>query len=559
MPDLSPIPSTQPFGSNRAPRQPLSVELLAVVVSVFFTLVTNHVAWTHALADRAWSDPRTWAFVACLGIAITAVQWLGLLLILTQRTAKPLLALLLLVAAVASYFMQTYAVYLDPSMLRNVMHTDVNEATELWSPALLWHLTWQAALPVWLLWRQPLTVLGWRRAAVRRVLALLAALALFAAVVLVMFQDFAAMARNHREWRFLIAPSNVVYSLSKLGLAGAQASAGPLQPIGSDAALGTTWAGRSKPLLFVVVVGETTRAANWGLSGYARQTTPELAQLDVVNFANVESCGTNTEVSVPCMFSPWGRRDYDEARIRGHQSLLHVLERAKLHVSWLDNQSGCKGVCEGLEARQPPPSATPELCPEGRCYDEALLRGLDASVTTEGANRVVVLHLLGSHGPAYSKRYPPAFRKFEPTCETAELRKCTQEQIVNAYDNSVAYTDHVVASAIRLLQAHEKTHDTALLFVSDHGESLGEHNLYLHGLPYAIAPKEQTQVPMVLWLSSAFKSRFSIEDACLRRIAGRPASHDHLFHTVLGMLDVRTAVYDAEYDLSGPCRPSGDR
>jgi lipid A ethanolaminephosphotransferase len=527
---------------------PLGVEALALLASVFFTLVSNQAAWQQALAGRAWSEPSTWRFAAGLFVALTAFQFVLLALVLSRRTARVLLSLLLVGTALATHFMQAWGVFLDAGMLRNVLRTDMREASELLSWALVPHLAWQAGLPLLLLWTVPLAEQPWRRALMRRTLAVMAGATLFGLALFAVFQDAAALVRNHRELRFLVTPSNYVYALGRVAVGDARTAARPLQPIGTDARLGPSWAGRTKPVLLVLVVGETARAANWGLNGYARQTTPELAQVDgLLNFPEVQACGTNTETSLPCMFSPWGRIDYDEARIRGHESLLHVLAHAGFSVLWRDNQSGCKGVCAGL--------AHERL----QGLDERLLDGLDGAVANARGNRVLVLHQLGSHGPAYSARYPQAYLRFQPACDSAELRDCAPEAIVNAYDNSLLYTDHVVASAIRFAQAQQPAYDTALVYLSDHGESLGEHNLYLHGLPRAIAPREQTQVPMVMWLSRGLREARGLDAGCLRERARRPASHDNLFHTVLGLLDVRTSVYDGARDLSMPCTATAVR
>ncbi|HEY5800243.1 MAG TPA: sulfatase-like hydrolase/transferase, partial [Burkholderiaceae bacterium] len=291
---------------------------------------------------------------------------------------------------------------------------------------------------------------------------------------------------------------------------------------------------------------------NWGLNGYARQTTPELAQLDVVNFSKVTSCGTNTEVSVPCMFSPYGRASYDEKAIRRHESVLHVLDHAGVKTLWRDNQSGCKGVCDGLPAENLSDATDPALCKNGLCQDEILLSNLTETLKRNNGPLVLVLHQLGNHGPAYSARYPQRFRRYAPTCETGDLGKCTREQIVNSYDNAVSYTDHVVAQAIRQLGA-QQSHDAALIYVSDHGESLGENGLYLHGIPYAIAPREQGEVPMAMWLSPGYSASTGITSACLRQWAREPASHDNLFHSMLGMMQVDTSAYQRGSDLSAAC------
>ncbi|HEY5633580.1 MAG TPA: sulfatase-like hydrolase/transferase [Burkholderiaceae bacterium] len=294
----------------------------------------------------------------------------------------------------------------------------------------------------------------------------------------------------------------------------------------------------AKPLVLVVVVGETARAANWGLNGCARQTTPQRERLGVVNFSDVRSCGTNTEVSLPCMFAPVGRRDCSEARIRGSESLLHVLARAGVAVHWRDNQSGCKGVCDGLPNDTVSAVNAPGLCQDGRCLDEGLIHDLDQRLESAKGAQLMVLHQPGNHGPSYFRRYPPpAFARHLPECRDDDLRRCSVEEIVNAYDNAILYTDHLLASTIAKLAAHADKVDSVLLYVSDHGESLGEKGLFLHGVPWAIGPDEQTKVPMVMWWSRGLAKGTGVGDACMRATlvehARQKTSHDHLFHTVL--------------------------
>jgi lipid A ethanolaminephosphotransferase len=304
----------------------------------------------------------------------------------------------------------------------------------------------------------------------------------------------------------------------------------------------------------VLVVGETARAANWGLGGYARQTTPELARLPVVDFTQTMSCGTSTEVSLPCMFAPVGRRDYDEGRIRGQESLLHVLARAGVAVRWRDNQSGCKGVCEGLPAETVSAIDAPGLCRGDHCFDEVLLADIDDRLAQARGTQLWVLHQLGNHGPAYARRYPASYARFQPACASDDLGRCSRDEIVNAYDNALLYTDHLLATLIGKLQAHAGEVDVAMLYVSDHGESLGEAGLYLHGMPYPIAPSQQTHVPMVMWLGESFAGETGLGHDCLAARAQQRASHDNLFHTLLGLLDVRTSLYDAAWDLGAACR-----
>ncbi|MCP5286861.1 MAG: phosphoethanolamine--lipid A transferase [Burkholderiaceae bacterium] len=543
--------------SLSAPRFQATVEQVVAVASLFWVLSANSLFFGAALQGRSLSLPGTWGFGAGLAVLLFGLHFLLLSLVANRWTVKPLVAVLLVASAAGSWFMQAYGIYLDPTMVRNVLRTDVAEARELWSLDLLVHMALYAGLPLALLWRVHIVARPWGRAALRRGVALLLAVGLLGGVLVALFQPLASLMRNHKEMRYLITPANLVWSTGAVLARDARGAAQPRQALGTDAVLVAD--GSPRPRVLVLVVGETARAANWGLSGYARQTTPELARLPVLNFSQVTSCGTNTETSLPCMFAPVGRRDYDEGRIRGTESLLHLLARAGVDVHWRDNQSGCKGVCDGLPQDTVAGLNPPGLCDSGRCLDEGLLAGLDQRLTRvagQGGTHVWVLHMLGNHGPSYFRRYPPAFARFQPACESDDLRTCSTEQIVNAYDNALLYTDHVVGSLVTTLQAHAAQVDSTMIYVSDHGESLGEKGLYLHGIPYAIAPDEQTRVPMVMWWSDGLAQREGLDAACLRQRAAQPVAHDHLFHTVLGLLDVNTQVHEADWDLTAGCRKS---
>lgn len=530
-----------------------------VLAALFWTLSANRLFLGAALQGRSAAEPASWGFALALLLLVFSLHLLLLGLLATRWTLKPLLVLLTVGTAFASYFMQAYGVFLDPSMLRNVWRSDAAEARELLSPALLRHLLLYAVLPLLVLSRLQLRPEpSWLRAAGRRLALLVLALLTALASLMAIYQPFSSLMRNNKELRYLITPANYLWSGAAVAIGEARGAAQPRQPVGLDAAPGPSWAQRRKPLVMVLVVGETARDANWGLSGYARQTTPELAKLGVANLGPVVACGSNTEVSVPCMFSAVGRRDYDEARIRGQDSLLHVAARAGVVVQWRDNQSGCKGVCAGLPSEQVDAQNAPGLCAEGRCLDEGLMHDLSRRLQTAQGTQLWVLHMLGNHGPAYHRRYPREFARFQPECRSDDLQQCTPQQIVNAYDNALLYTDHLLARTIEQLKAQADKVDSLLIYVSDHGESLGEHGLFLHGLPYAIAPMVQTRVPMVAWASPGFAAASGLADNCLRRAlqpqAQRPVSHDHLFHTVLGLLDVRSSVHEPAWDLSRDCR-----
>ena len=535
-----------------------SVEGLVIAVVTLMVVLANLPFWQSALADRSFGDLTTWRFILSTAVFIGCLHALPALVLSTNSTVRPVLAVSVLVALIAQYVMRHYGVVLDPSMMRNAMRTDLREASELVTPWLLANACF-AALAAVVIWSVPLRTLPRRRALCRRVLTVVGVGLAGIGALLLGFQDLASTVRNHKELRYRVTPGNVVYAAGRVIVDDLKATtriAEPLLPIRTAVA-----AADRKPRLLVLVVGETARAMNFSLNGYPRPTNPELSRRPVINFPQASACGTSTEVSLPCMFSSLGRANYDEARIRADESLVQLLARAGMRVVWIDNQSGCKNVCAGVEFKDVTASKTDSpLCPGGRCFDGALVEGLreiiEGSTAGDARDTVVVLHQIGNHGPAYSRRHPREFARFGPECRNTELRDCSRTEIVNSYDNAILYTDHVVASAMDLLAAQESRFEVGLIYVSDHGESLGENGLYLHGMPYAIAPREQLAVPMVWWLGgSGVRGWDGLEEACLRRRASQSAHHDNLFHSVLGLFRIETARYVADRDMVSQCRP----
>jgi lipid A ethanolaminephosphotransferase len=328
---------------------------------------------------------------------------------------------------------------------------------------------------------------------------------------------------------------------------------GPLLDPGGPPQRASAMGGR--PIVLFLVIGETARAANFELGGYRRPTNPELkSRADVVYFDKATSCGTSTATSVPCIFSPFRRTDFKLSTADHYVNLLDTLQRAGVVAEWRDNNAGCKGVCRRVATVYYPPRTDPQLCPNGYCFDEVMLKDLEEKLRHISRDTVIVFHQIGSHGPAYSQRYPAARERFEPVCRSNELHRCSPTEIVNAYDNSIAYTDFVLSRQIDLLLAAAGTADGVLLYASDHGESLGEDGVYLHGMPYAIAPKVQTEIPMLLWTSAGYRSRVNLDAACLSGTAHRAASHDNIYHTALGVFGVRNKVYADSLDLLATCR-----
>lgn len=438
-----------------------------------------------------------------------------------------------------------YGIVMTPDMVRNFLATDLHEAFGYFSLRTVFLYLFVTIPPMVLLLRYERREPLWQTE--------LIALATLAAGVGTLFlgmQSFASTMRNNKSLRYQIAPVNVVYSTASTLIADRNPDAN-LTRVVVDPNPGMTLRPDGKSL-FVVVIGETTRSANWQPAGYERETAPKLtADLEVLHFPRVNACGTSTDVSLPCMLSRVGRRDYDRQRILEEEALPALLARAGFDVTWIENQSGCKGTCSGVSTRKASGDAT--LCPSGICYDEVLLGEVDAELARlePGRPSVVFLHLMGSHGPAYWSRSPEGDKLFHPECREADLGSCPKEAITAAYDNSVRHTDRVLAELIeRLRQAADKGVSTGLVFVSDHGESLGENGLFLHGAPYWVAPSEQLEVPMVMWLSKTFAHAWRIDTKKLRAAPTRDVRHDHLYHTILGLLKVRTTAYEKAWDLT---------
>jgi lipid A ethanolaminephosphotransferase len=534
----------------------LRVETLVLCIVIYLVATANGAWWSAVGAGREWSRPENWLFVGCCFVALVALHFVIVAPLAIRAIARPLLTLIVVITAAATYYMHAFAVMLDPTMIQNVLRTDTREAGELLNGSMLtWMLLW-SALPVGFIWYVRLSRPPPWRALLIRGGSVLAALGIALLSILPVSRDITSFMRNQREARYLITPGNYLYGLAVNSMRGVADAHAVRETVAADARLLRVAVNAARPRVLVLVVGETARAANFSLLGYPRETNPELAKADVIAFGNVTSCGTSTEISVPCMFSPFGRADYDERRIRNSESLLDVLVRAGYIVKWFDNQSGCKGVCRGagVEYEKLGPDAAPELCHDAECLDEILARRLQAELRSVTDNTVFVLHMMGNHGPAYFRRYPREFRRFLPDCATAELRRCSREEVVNAYDNAILYTDHVLTKVIRTLTRDASGFDSAMIYVSDHGESLGEHGLYLHGIPYAIAPDTQTRVPMLVWISRQLTGGGDVDARCLRGKAHQPLSHDNLFHSVLGLLDVETSAYRASRDIFDGCR-----
>jgi lipid A ethanolaminephosphotransferase len=535
---------------------------MSLILALWLSTVGNAPLWLAMFGLSDSNHPGAWLGIAGFGLVVFAATVAFLSLVVWPRWRKPVGLVLLAVAAGNSYFMSSYGVVIDPSMLANAAQTDPREVRDLLSWSMLPVFLLGVLLPGWWWWRQPVQRVTTGSLVVKQIsLAVLATL-LMLVMVWLSFENLASTMRNHKSLRYMVNPFNTVYASTRLVLGQTAHASQAVQPLGEDATLLGRASDVNRSPLIVLVVGETARAANMGLSGYARDSTPRLKQLqdrgELVYFSHVSSCGTNTQVSVPCMFSDLGREGYAKTDAQ-FENLLDVVQRAGLAVLWLDNQSGCKGVCDRVPHAETRELKDPELCPDGECFDEEMLRVLPDRLrqldpVRRARGTVVVMHQMGSHGPAYYKRTPAAFKVFMPECRSNVLQDCSGQEIVNAYDNSVRYTDYFLGQTVAWLKAQKRP--TALVYVSDHGESLGEKGLYLHGMPYAMAPKEQTNVPMAAWLSQPMLGRLGWDKSCWFGQASRPITHDNLFSSMLTLAQVQTHLYQPQLDVFSAC-PTG--
>lgn len=538
----------------RFPAQGLSPEWIALALAVYFSALLNGPLWQAILAtQQSIASGEKTLFIAASLLGVTAFQ-VGLIsLFCWGRLTKPVAALLVLITVSAHYFLVRYGVLFDVSMLRNILETNPQEAGELLTMGfVLHHIKYSAPLLLFL------TLINLRstpfiRSLLTKIFLILGVLIICVGGMAISYKNFSSSMRNHKSVRHMILPASPVISLIRTSFAADTKY--PVEKIPLDPQAKALINSSPKPFLLLLVVGESLRAQNWGLSGYARQTTPLLAQRDsntLFNFPFAKSCGSNTEVSVPCIFSVLGRRNYDETKIHQTESILELLNQVGIKTTWVDNQSGCKGVCTKIDSFRAQ-DLTGEKNSADNAPDEIFLKTLKTVFKERLGSQVIVMHMLGNHGPAYSQRYPARFEKFTPACKSNDLGNCSRESIVNAYDNVIFYTDYILNELIQQLEAI-KTHDVGLVYVADHGESLGEKGIYLHGLPYAIAPEEQTRVPFMIWLPAQTQKNLKLNNSCLQKKVRNPTHHDYLSHTLLGLFQVQSHVINPQLDLLRDCK-----
>ena len=536
-----------PIANARVQRPVIGSVTLSLLVAFYLVFATNRTFWSKAVDYLG--APSFALFLLAMGLF--ALFSAVCVTVSVKYLTKPFFILLIMIAAASARFMDTFGTIIDTDMIRNAAETTGSEAGHLLTAGFLTHMLIFGIVPSLLIVFVRIKHRPFFEKFKHNLVLVLCLLAVFTSVSIANVRTFTAAIRQHRDLAATVNPVAPIVSAVRYAVATGADKNVAVQPLGTDARVAAPMLS-GKPRVTIIVAGETARAENFSLGGYSRDTNPLLARQDIQYFTDTSSCGTATAVSLPCMFSVYTRASYTHRKGLETENLLDVLTRAGVKAEWWENNTGSKGVADRIAYTSFSDINDPRFCKNNECLDDVALDRLGAWLDGIKGDSVLVIHQLGSHGPAYSLRYPEKFRRFTPDCRTAELGNCSPEEIVNAYDNSILYTDYIVSTVIDMLKAREAKMAGSMIYMSDHGESLGENELYLHGAPYFIAPSQQTHIPFVLWTGK--ETRAGIDQPCLKATAGEPRSHDNLFHTVLGLMNVATEVYDPALDALAACR-----
>lgn len=536
----------------------LSISTFNGLLACWLASFSNARFYERLIELSSFQGLMQYLFLAGTFLILAGAYFFILQLMSWRLSAKLIAAILIILTGFTSYFVNQLGVDVNTAQMQNVMQTDTSEAFDLLSlPLVIW-LAITTVLPLLILYFidiQPAKSL--KNLLISKSASIIVALFLIGIGLFSFYSQYAPIFRENRALKAQISPLNILSSSWSYTHRQYKARHLPLIRYGEDAHQ-VHMTSLNSPKVMILVVGETGRAQSFGLNGYSRQTTPELSKLDIINFSQASSCGTQTSVSVPCMFSGMPRQNYDESLAAHREGLLDIAQRAGYEVTWIDNNSGCKGACDRIK-RYISPKDDPRYqaqCKDDECYDEVLIAALNDYLKTLDLknlkkSQLIVLHQVGSHGPAYFKRYPDTFKKFTPTCDTNNIQNCSHDRLINSYDNTILYTDHLLSTIVKELETLPLS--SSMVYLSDHGESTGERGLYLHGTPYFMAPKEQTHIPMLFWFSSQWPKQQQIVH-CLNQQKNQPVSQDNLFPTVLSLLDIQTQVRNPQLDLLAQCK-----
>ncbi|MGP5210315.1 phosphoethanolamine transferase [Psychrobacter alimentarius] len=514
-----------------------------IIIVALYLVATANIGFFEQVLD-VYPFSKNVGFILSITGLLFGLMWLVLQLFCYRPIAKPVLIALLVTAAICGYFTDAYGTIFDTNMLINSLETDQAEAMGLFAPSMVIRVLLLGVLPAFIISKIRLKRFTWQRSILQKTATLILSIAVIAACLLPFGDQYASFFRQHKEVRSYANPITPIYSTIKLGENYVNELRRPdsFTLHATDAKRVAPTNSAAKPKLMVFVVGETARADHFGLNGYTRNTTPLLSkQSNLYSFKDAVSCGTSTAYSVPCMFSYANRENYDIDTAKYNENVLDTLSKQGVNVVWRDNNSSSKGVADRVTFEDYKTADTNPNC-DVECRDIGMLDGFDKLVKSGSSPKetpkdtLILLHQMGNHGPAYYQRYPKEFETYKPVCMTNELSKCDAQSVINGYDNAILYTDYFLDNVIDTLKTYEQDYDVVMVYMSDHGESLGENNIYLHGLPYKFAPDTQKHVPAVIWSPDSN----NIDADSLSSMSSQPVSHDFITPTLLSFFGITT-------------------
>lgn len=510
--------------------------------SIWMIAAYNWTFYGHLTAAFPFQQGFSLFFVAVVSV-LFLLQNILLSLFASKYLTKPLIIISFMIAASSAYFMETYGVVIDSDMLRNTIQSDIAEISGLMNLEYLGSLIILGVLPSIIVIKSKINYHSLITETGFKFLTVIVYLIVAITLIWSFSGNFTSFFREYKSIRYHVNPLYPLYSSVKLTIESAESVHinQPIISVSEDAKIiephDDEDLGTPHRELIIMVVGEAVRSDHFQLNGYPRETNPALSKIEnIVSFNNVSSCGTSTAVSVPCLFSPMTRGQYKNNSIDTHENVLDILQREGVNILWRDNNSSSKGVANRVEYQD---FRDPKLNPicDSECRDIGMLAGLDKYIAEHPTGDIlIILHQMGNHGPEYYKRYPKEFEYFTPNCKNNRLGECSNVEITNSYDNSVRYTDFFLSHVIAFIKSVETDFEAGMFYISDHGESLGENGLYLHGLPYTLAPKSQKHVPAVIWGSKHFD--FSFKELNINK--GKQLSHDAVYCTLLTMFEIDT-------------------
>jgi lipid A ethanolaminephosphotransferase len=525
----------------------LTANQLLLLASLYFTLILNQPFLSGFMGAIVKLEQYQWLFLLSVPVLLFSLMVLLLSIFSFRFVMKPALIILTLVSALVFYGTLNYGVVFDYGMIENSVETNSSEALSYLNAELLMFFFFVGVLPAGFIALVSINYQPVLKESFQRLKLLTVSASVVCLIAYAFYPSYSAVARNNNYLKKYIVPSQYLSSGYKYARDSLFYRDMTFNMLDEKPKLAMSELGVKR--VTVMVVGETARAKSFSHNGYSKATNQFTQPYNVVSFQDMQSCGTATAVSVPCMFSSLQRENFDRRAADNQQNLVDLVALAGVDVLWVDN-NGCKGVCKRVNTINIDVNQNSPLCDGEYCQDGILLMPLRkklANLTHDST--LIVLHMMGSHGPTYFKRYPNDNIIFSPECARSDIQNCSAEQLTNTYDNTIAYTDFVLSQVIDSLENLPDKVEASMLYVSDHGESLGESGAYLHGFPYALSPIEQRDIPMLVWWPKQQR-----QQQCLKQIANEQSfNHDNIFHSMLGLLNVASTSYQQELDIFSQC------